>query len=445
MIRVAMVLFSFGAAVAPCLLRSAVAQDPAAQDRVSRDAETSAPSIPLKPFVLRAARMLDMDAGVLIADPVVVVEGDRIAAINPAALPAGAAILDLGDTCLLPGLIDMHTHLTGDLEGDWRHRDVEEGPADWALRGARNAARTLQAGFTTVRDVGAGGFADIALMHAIEAGWIEGPRMFAAGHPIGITGGHCDASGYAPGVLERGPREGVADGPDEVRKAVRYQIKHGAKVIKTCATAGVLSFEGPVGAQQLSQEELEALVDEARRHGLRVAAHAHGTDGILAAVRAGVDSIEHGSELSDEAIALMKERGTFLVPTTHLADAIDLETLPDALQAKARSILPTAKESVARAIAAGVPIAFGTDASVIPHGQNAKEFAALCRRGMSPLEAIRSATLNAAALLGVADRGRIAPGALADVIAVPGNPLENITSLEHVVFVMKAGAVVKAP
>jgi imidazolonepropionase-like amidohydrolase len=394
---------------------------------------------------LHAARLLDVESGRVLNEATVLVEGERIVAVNPAAIPAGAEVIELGDRTLLPGLIDCHTHLTVDIEGHWVHRDVLETAADSALRGAKNARVTLLAGFTTVRDVGAGGFADVSLMKAIDAGWVLGPRMFPAGHAIGITGGHADTTGYAPGILVRGPESGVADGVDEVIAAVREQIKYGAKVIKTCATAGVLSFEGPVGAQQYSLAELEALVTEAHRHGLKVAAHAHGADGIKDAIRAGVDSIEHGSEIDDEAIALMKVHGTFLVPTTYLADAIDLANLPPPIRAKAESILPKAKANLKRAIAAGVKIAYGTDAAVYPHGQNAREFATLVERGLSPLESIRTGTLRAAELLGVDDRGSLAPGKLADIIAVPGNPLEDVTVLQRVGFVMKGGAIVAGP
>ena len=393
------------------------------------------------PIAIRAARMLDVASGTLRTGQVVVVRGDRIETIGTT-VPAGADLIDLGDVTLLPGLIDAHTHLTYDLTGDWSHRDVTETAADAALRGARNAGRTLRAGFTTVRDVGAPGFADVSLMRAIDAGLVEGPRMIPSGHAIGITGGHCDVTGYAPGIAEGGPESGVVDGVDQALRAVRYQAKHGAKVIKICATAGVLSFDATVGAQQLSDEEMVAIVQEARRHGLKVAAHAHGSDGILAAVRAGVTSIEHGSLINDEAMALMKQRGTYLVPTTYLADAIDLNVLPPSIRAKAEALMPLAKANLRRAIRAGVKIAFGTDAGVYPHGQNAREFAALVERGMTPLEAIRSATLNDADLLGTTDRGQIAPGLLADLIAVPGNPLTDVRALERVSFVMKGGGVV---
>ncbi|HKY60630.1 MAG TPA: amidohydrolase family protein [Gemmatimonadota bacterium] len=392
--------------------------------------------------VIRAARLLDVERGEILPDAAVVVEGDRIAAVNPDALPAGAETIDLGDATLLPGLIDAHTHLTSDLEGDWVHRGVTGTPAEAALRGAQNARRTVEAGFTTVRDVGSPDFADVALARAVEAGWITGPRIVPAGHALGITGGHCDETGYAPGILEGDWRRGVADGVDEVVKAVRYQIKHGARVIKVCATAGVLSHEASVGAQQYSEDELRAIVEEAARHDLKVAAHAHGTEGIKAAIRAGVVSIEHGSLLDDEAIAMMKERGTWLVPTTYLVGRIDLDALPPGIRAKAEGILPRAVESVRRAIGAGVPIAFGTDAAVFPHGENAGEFAALVDRGMDPLAAIRTATLNGAELLGVDDRGVIAPGRLADLIAVPGDPLADVRVLEDVRFVMLGGKVV---
>jgi imidazolonepropionase-like amidohydrolase len=393
-------------------------------------------------LALRAAALLDMESGRLIDNALVLIEGERIQAVNPSRLPPDTEVLDLGDSILLPGLIDTHTHLSYDIAGDWVHRWAKASAADWALRAAKNARKTLHAGFTTVRDVGSRGFADVALMKAVEQGFMEGPRIFPAAHSLSITGGHCDTTGFAPGVKERGPETGIADGVDEVLKAIRYQIKHGAKVIKVCATAGVLSFEGPVGTQQYSEEELRAAVEEAARHGVRVAAHAHGTEGIMAAVRAGVASIEHGSILTDEAIALMKERGTYLVPTTYLADAIDRSALPPPIRAKADYVLPLAKESLRRAIAAEVKIAFGSDAAVYPHGDNAREFAALVERGMSPLEALRSATLYATDLLGVDDRGTIAPGKLADLVAVPGNPLEDIRIMEQVVFVMKGGSVV---
>ncbi len=398
-----------------------------------------------QPLVLRAARMLDVETGQVVKNAIVIVEGDRIRAVNPDGVPEGATTLDLGEVTLLPGLMDLHTHLTGNLEGDWVNRPVRETATDAALRGAHNARTTLLAGFTTVRDLGAPGFADVALMHAVERGDVDGPWIFPAAHALGITGGHCDVTGYAPGILEAGPEAGVADGPDEVVRAVRYQIKHGAKVIKTCATAGVLSFEGPVGAQQYSEEELRVMVEEAARHGLKVAAHAHGSEGILAAVRAGVASIEHGSMLTDEIIAEMKAHGTYLVPTTYLVEAINLDNLPPPIRAKAEFVLPRARESLRKAIAAGVKIAFGTDAAVYPHGDNAKEFGVLVARGMTPLQAIRTATVNAADLLGVDDRGRIAPGLLADLVAVPGNPLDDVHVLEDVRFVMRGGKVFKHP
>jgi len=387
--------------------------------------------------------MVDVQKGVLVSPAAVVVSGGKIQSVEPGKVPSGATTIDLGDVTLLPGLIDAHTHLTGDIAGDWVNRPVRELPADAALRGAMNARKTLLAGFTTVRDVGATGFADISLMKAIDAGFVEGPRMLAVGHAIGITGGHCDETGWAPGILELGPKEGVVDGVDEAVKAVRYQIKHGAKLIKVCATAGVLSFDATLGAQQLSDEELQAIVQEANRHGLKVAAHAHGTEGIIAAVKAGVASIEHGSILSDEAITLMKQKGTYLVPTAYLLGTFKFDSMPPPIAAKARQVIPLAQDSHRRAIRAGVKIAFGTDAAVYPHGDNAHEFAVYVGYGMKPADAIRTATVNAADLLGVSDRGVIAPGKLADLIAVKGNPLQDVKVLEQVSWVMKGGVVVK--
>src|SRR6185503_7151109 len=396
-------------------------------------------------IVVRAARMVDVTKGQLVAPAVLVISEDKIRSVGASDVPAGARTIDLGDLTLMPGLIDAHTHLTMDVSGDWVTRSVRELPADAALRGARNARLTLLAGFTTVRDVGAGGFADISLMNAIDAGMVIGPRMIPSAHAIGITGGHCDETGWAPGVNELSWKEGVADGVDEVVKAVRYQIKHGAKVIKVCATAGVLSFDATLGAQQLSDEELRAIVQEAHRHGLKVAAHAHGTEGIKAAVRAGVASIEHGSMLDDEAIGLMKRNGTYLVPTAYLLSTFHFDSMPPAIAAKARQVIPLAQESHRRAIRAGVKIALGTDAAVYPHGDNARELATYVDYGTRSADALRAATVNAADLLGVTDRAVIAVGKLADLIAVRGNPLEDVKVLQQVPWIMKAGVVVKSP
>lgn len=392
------------------------------------------------PVVLRAARMLDIGAGRILTNAVVVIQGDRIVTVNPATLPPGARTLDLGDVTLLPGFIDSHTHLQSEISATSFIEPVRLTESDYAFNAAANAVKTVRAGFTTVRDFG--GDVTVALGKAVARGLVVGPRVVPSRNALGITGGHCDVTGFAPGVLERRPEDGVADGPWEVVEAVRYQIKHGAQVIKTCATAGVLSLEGPVGAQQYTYEELKAMVDEAARHGIKVAAHAHGTDGIKAAVRAGVASIEHGSQLDDEAIALMKERGTWLVPTSYLVDRINLAVLPPLVRQKAETILPIARQSLRKAIAGGVKIAFGTDAGVYPHGENAREFSVYVKLGMTTIDALRSATVNAASLLGVTDRGAIEAGKLADLVAVPGDPLRDITATERVSWVMLGGKVV---
>lgn len=402
-------------------------------------------SLAAQTTVVRADRMLDVVSGEMVSPATVVVREGRIAAVNPDRPPEDAETVDLGDVTLLPGLMDTHVHLTYDLDEGFFTRQVTSTAADRAIRGVVNAEKVLMAGFTTVRNVGARHFADVALAEASAENRVPAPRIVPAAHALSITGGHCDVTGFAPGVRELGPEQGIADGVDEVVEAVRYQVKHGAGAIKVCATAGVLSFEESVGAQQYSDAELRAIVEETERHGLKVAAHAHGTGGIKAAVRAGVASVEHGSVLDEEAIRLMKERGAYLVPTTHLADAIDLDALPPPVREKAERILPRAKESVRRAIDAGVKIAFGTDTPVFPHGQNGREFGALVERGMTPLEAIRSATLRAADLLGAEDRGRIEEGMLADLVAVEGDPLEDIHAMEEVRFVMKDGRVYRRP
>jgi imidazolonepropionase-like amidohydrolase len=408
------------------------------------------PRTPGPPTHLRSARLLDVDKGEILEPGSLLVDGERIVDVQPTTVPDDAAVVDLGDVTMLPGLMDMEVNL---LLGGPDHRSpliaVQDDPAVRTLRAVANARRTLRAGFTTVRNLGlflqtGGLLLDVALKKAIDLGWIDGPRVVPAGHAISPTGGHLDPTmfqAFAPHIMPLTVEEGIANGVSEVRKAVRYQIKHGAQLIKVCASGGVMSHTGPAGAQQYSDEELRAIVDEAHRAGLRVAAHAHGDDGIRAAIEAGIDCIEHGSLMSDATLDLLIERERFLVPTTYLADGMDVSHAAPELQAKAAEVFPRAKETIRKAVARGARIACGTDAPAIPHGRNAKELLALVDRGMTPLGAIRAATTVAAELIDVDDRGRLAPGLLADVIAVPGDPLADITVTEDVRFVMKGGQV----
>ncbi|MBM4218460.1 MAG: amidohydrolase family protein [Gammaproteobacteria bacterium] len=400
-----------------------------------------------EPVVVEADGYLDVVTGRIVRPAVVVVDGEKIAAVNPTTRPAGAKVIALPGQVLLPGLMDDHVHLNYIIAEGWETEPVRFTGADFAMRAIPHAEATLLAGFTTVRDLGTGlGFSDVALMKAIDRGWVAGPRVVPAGHALSVTGGHCDQStGLGPGVEPPEFMSGRADGVDEVLKAVRYQVKHGAKVIKICATAGVLSFEGPAGAQQYSLEELRAAAEEAHRHGLRIAAHAHGTEGIIAASKAGIDSIEHNSMMSDEAAAIIRKNGNFVTPNLHLIDTLKETELPPALAAKQAYLGPLAIESFQRALKYGLKVAFGTDAGVFPHGDNAKEFTARVKHGDTPLNAIRSATIVNAELLGTPDRGRIEAGLLADVIAVAGNPLEDVALLEDVRFVMKGGEIYKQP
>jgi imidazolonepropionase-like amidohydrolase len=408
------------------------------------------PRTPQPPVHLTSARMLDIVSGELHDPGDLLIEGDRITGVSPTSVPHDAIEIDLGDVTLLPGLMDMEVNL---VMGGPNHSNplipVQEDPALRTLRAAVNARRTLQAGFTTVRNLGlfvktGGLLLDVALMKAIDMGWLEGPRIVPAGHAISPTGGHLDPTmfqAFAPHVLPLTVEEGVANGVAEVRKAVRYQIKYGARVIKVSASGGVMSHTGPAGARQYSTEELEAIVDEAHRAGLKVAAHCHGDEAIRVAVETGIDCIEHGSLMSDETMDLFIERGTFLVATTYLADGMDVSHAAPELQAKAAEVFPRARETIRKAITRGARIACGTDAPAIPHGRNAKELIALVNRGMTPLQALRAATTVSAELIDVSDRGRLEEGLLADIIAVPGNPLSDISVTESVRFVMKGGQI----
>lgn len=398
--------------------------------------------------LIRAERMIDVRTGELISPAAIVIEGNTIVGVNADTTPAGATIIDLGERTLLPGLFDMHTHLTLDFftGNHWTTAAVKETPADWALYGVAFGQQTLEAGFTTVRDAGAWpGFPDVALMRAVNSGRVTGPRIYPAGHYLTITGGHCDVTGFAPGVMELGPNQGVANGVDEILRAVRYQAKHGVKVIKVCATSGVFSAGHQPGAQQYSDLELQTIVEEASRHGLKVMAHAHGSEGILAAVKAGVASIDHGSMLTPEIIKEMKKRGTYYVPTIYLSDIPLPENTPQDTIDKSNYLTPFVEKSFRMAVDAGLNIALGSDSGVLRHNEVGKEFHAMVRRGMTPLHALQTATINAADLLGVTDRAELVPGRLADIIAVDGNPLDDIRLMERVSFVMKDGAIIKKP
>ncbi|MEO3787420.1 amidohydrolase family protein [Actinocorallia sp. B10E7] len=401
-------------------------------------------------LTLKAAGLLDLDTGDVVRPGILRIEGDRIVGVGGTPEASEGEVVDLGELILLPGLMDMEVNLLMGGRGETAaFSPVQDDPALRMLRAVGNARRTLRAGFTTVRNLGlfvkTGGYLlDVALAKAIDAGWIDGPRVIPAGHAITPTGGHLDPTmfaAFAPGVLPLTLEEGIANGVDEVRKSVRYQIKHGAQLIKVCCSGGVMSHTGLPGAQHYSDDELRAIVDEAHRRGLKVAAHTHGADAVKAAVEAGIDCIEHGFLIDDETIELMLERGTWLVPTTFLADGMDVSKAAPELQAKAAEMFPRARESVRKAIEAGVKIAVGTDAPAIPHGRNANELVALVERGMSPLEVLRAATVRAAELISVTDRGRLAEGLLADVIGVPGDPLEDITVTQNVRFVMKGGKI----
>lgn len=403
-------------------------------------------------IAIKAALVIDGTGAAPITNGVVIVTGDKITAVGPAAsvrIPEGAVVKDLGNATVMPGFIDAHTHLImrvlGDPEGNnARFRDYD---SFGAILGVTHAEKTLRAGFTTVRNVGAGNFDDLALRKAINDGWIIGPRMLTAGHSLGITGGHCDENGYKPGVADGDFKTGIADGVDAVRAAVRYQIKYGADVIKTCATGGVLSEGDAVGVTQYSYEELAAMVDEANKHDRKVAAHAHGTEGIKIATRAGVASIEHGSFLDDEGAKMMAEKGTYLVPTLMAGETVERLAKSGVLRGlrgeKALAAAAAMRNAIRIAVRHNVKIALGTDSGVIEHGTNGHEFTLLVEwGGMKPLDVIVAGTLNGARLLGV-DRytGSLEPGKFADIVALPGNPLADVKLMERPSMVMKYGTI----
>lgn len=404
---------------------------------------------PKATVLIKAGRLVDVRNGRVLTDQAILIEGDRIKEVGPTQVvsshaPATARIIDLSNSTVLPGLIDCHTHLTFDPSHNGYAALGISVPRE-ALYGAKNAKVTLEAGFTTVRNVGASGYSDVALRDAIEARDVPGPRMNTAGPGIGVTGGHFDNSLLAPEF--HFSSEAIADGVPAAIAKVREEVKYGADVIKISATGGVLSKGDSPEATQFSDEEIRVIVIEAHRLGRKVAAHAHGAAGIKQAVLAGVDSIEHGSFIDDEAIRLMKEKGTYLVPTLYLSDWF-IENyqrlrVPEFMVEKAKVVMPAARQNIARAFKAGVKVAFGTDAAVYPHGLNAHEFAVMVKLGMTPMQSIQAATVNAADLLGWSDRiGSIEAGRFADIIAVSGDPLADVSALEHVSFVMKGGEVI---
>jgi len=408
-----------------------------------------------KTYVLKAARMFDGKSNSVTSPGVVVVSSGKITGVGAnAAIPADAEVIDFGDATLLPGFIDAHTHLTMQYREDYTRAaldNLQKPIPQMALESSVAARITLMAGFTTVRDVGSQYYLDAGLRNAINNGTVPGPRMLVAVHAIGATGGHCDETGYREGALgaETGPEVGVVNGADEARRAVRLAHKYGATVIKTCATGGVLSLADAVDTPQLTQAELDALVDEAHALRLKTAAHAHGNEGAKRAVLAGIDSIEHGSFLQDDTLQLMKSKGTYYVPTLMAVQGLSEQiakgvAIPPAIRVKADAAIASVHKTFARAVSMGVKIGLGTDAAVYPHGRNAEEFHQMVDLGMKPIDALKAGTSNDADLLGLADKiGTLESGKLADVVAVPGDPSQNIRQTERVFFVMKEGKIYK--
>jgi imidazolonepropionase-like amidohydrolase len=418
----------------------------------------AAPPAPAQPakaptvIAIKAARLFDGRADALQADGVVLVQGPRIVAVGTdLSIPDGAEVVDLGDATLSPGFIDAHTHLTGESTDDWKQGFVDgfrRELAETAIEATVHARKVLEAGFTTVRDVGSHDLLDVGLRNAIARGLVPGPRMLISVHGLGARGGHADETGLRHDLLikELGPAEGIAHGPDGFREAVRFQVKYGADVIKFCASGGVLSLADEVDTPQLSADEMTALIDEAHRLRKKVAAHCHGDHAAREAIAAGVDSIEHGSFLTETTLAMMKSRGIYLVPTLLASEWIGgkLDKFPPEIAAKARAALAARSSMFRNAVRLGVKIGFGTDSAVSPHGINAREFALMTGLGLRPIDALRSATSVDAELLGIAAKvGTLEPGRLADLVAMPGDPIADITATERVSFVMKEGKTIK--
>ena len=415
---------------------------------VGQPPQAAAQGVPDRPIALKAAHLFDSVSGKLTEPGLVIVRGRKIESIG-GTVPPDAEVIDLSDATLLPGLIDSHVHLSMEISDDFYldfYHGVLRFPAEKALYGAAYAKRTLEAGFTTVRDVGSDDYIALGLRNAINDGVIEGPRMLVSNYAIGSTGGHADQDPYPPQlVTPAGPVQGVCNGPDECRAAVRYQIKYGADVIKFMPSGGVLSLTDPVDVPELTQAEMDAIVSEAHAWHRKVAAHCHGDLAGKMAIKAGVDSIEHGSFLSDEALLEMKQKGVYLVATIFAGFWVGENAghYPPAIAAKAIAAAAQIQQMFQRAVKIGVPIAFGTDSGVEPHGLDAREFALMTKNGMAPAQALMAATANASDLLGIkAETGTLEPGKLADIVALPGNPLNDIRATEHPVFVMKAGKVV---
>jgi imidazolonepropionase-like amidohydrolase len=415
-------------------------------------AQSPTDAAPQEHIAVTAARLIQPESGRVLDHPLVLIEGQRILEVRQGSdAPAGYRRIDLGDATLLPGLIDCHVHLAaGPTDGiaNYFEDALKRSDIDDAVIASKHALETLMAGFTTVRNVGSPEYIDVALRNAIDRGEIPGPRILAATMPLGATGGHVDEmTGFSAALVDNEPN-GVVDGVDAIRHQIREEVKHGADLIKFMASGGVLSAEASVGAPQYSQEEMNALVDEAHRWGKKVAAHSHGTEAIKMAIRAGTDSIEHASLIDDEGLAMAKARGTYLVMDIYDDDYILSEYArlgyPEQQLAKERSVGKLQRENFRKAVQSGVKMAFGTDAGVYPHGWNAKQFAKEVQWGMTPMRAIQSATTDAADLIGRSNQvGALKPGLYADMVAVHGDPLADISVLEHVAFVMKGGVVVK--